>query len=145
MRPIDAMSEEILLYLVDRPMRTGKSQIARRFNALTGVSYVSTDDLFAMLGVAAPSLKIGWDSGNTWPENRRKLAPFVAGLARDRVRDASPLLIEGELLPDMVGSLLRESGGKARACFVGNSAMELEDKVRILQDWERFPRRLAFG
>jgi len=35
----------------------------------------------------------------------------------------------------MVGSLLRESGGKARACFVGNSAIELEDKVRILEDW----------
>jgi len=56
-------------------MRTGKSQIARRFNALTGVSYVSTDDLFAMLGVAAPSLKIGWDSGNTWQETGVSLRP----------------------------------------------------------------------
>jgi hypothetical protein len=124
-----------LIYLLGGPMRTGKSQAARRFNKRTGISYISTDDLFRVLGLAAPQLKIGWDSGNSWRDNRELLTPFLVELARIRVQERNPILIEGELSPQTAGSLSEELGAECRACFVGSADLSLAAKVDALQAW----------
>jgi hypothetical protein len=124
-----------VLYLVGGPMRTGKSQIAARFNARSGVSYISTDDICYMLGLGAPGLGIGWDAGNTWQQNRRLAAPFLEHLARIRIDEGRALLIEGEVDTEMTGRLLEEHAGAVRACFVGTASLALADKIAAIKAW----------
>ena len=126
-----------LIYIVAGPMRTGKSEAARRFNALSGVSYISTDDLLQMLGLAAPELGMGWDSGSTWRQNRERISPFLLELARARVHDGNPLLIEGEIEPELAAALRAELGDRARICFVGSAELDLESKVSALRRWSQ--------
>jgi hypothetical protein len=125
-----------VLYLVGGPMRTGKTQIALRFNALSGISYVSADDLVNTLEFARPDLGIGHDlPGQTWRDKREALAPFLEGFARLRVEASHPVLIEGELHREMVRRLLAAFGEQVRACFVGTAGLSVEAKVADLRAW----------
>ena len=126
------MTQSPLLFLVGGPKRTGKSIIGRRFNARTGVSVVSSDDVIGMLEVAAPALGIGHDTATTWRVNRDLCAPFLEAFAEIRCRRGLPVLIEGELLPESVGRLLEWHGCLVRACFVGDIAASAESKYETL-------------
>jgi hypothetical protein len=116
---------ETLLYLIGGPQRTGKSLTATRFGQATGVSFVSTDDFIESLQHGAPQLGIGHDIAPSWRANRALVAPFVEAFARVRVREARPLLIEGELLPESVALLLNDLGPAVRACFIGSAEQAL--------------------
>lgn len=117
---------EALLYLIGGPQRTGKSITAALFGHATGVSVISTDDFIEMLQHAAPQLGIGHDLALTWRANRALVAPFVEAFARVRAREARPVLIEGELLPESVTALVQDFGPGIRACFIGSADPELE-------------------
>ena len=97
---------EPIIYLLGGPARTGKTLISLRFNAVSGISIVSTDDLADLVELAAPHLRIGHEFGATWRETRDGLAPFVEGLADIRGREERPILIEGELHPASVKRLM---------------------------------------
>jgi hypothetical protein len=107
-----------------------------RFNALSGISYVSADDLVNTLEFARPDLGIGHDPpGQTWRDKREALAPFLEGFARLRVEASHPVLIEGELHHDTVSRLLAAFGERVRACFVGTAGLSVEAKVAQLRAW----------
>jgi hypothetical protein len=107
-------------------MRVGKSTSARAFGRANGVSVVSTDDVIEMLEAVAPQLGIGNELPITWRENRNRVAPFIDALARIRVRERHALVLEGELLPATVRSLIADFGPEVRACFVGNCDVPIE-------------------
>jgi hypothetical protein len=140
--PDDAV-EAPLLYVVAGPMRTGKSIIAARFNRATGVSILSADDLVRMLGAGAPELGIRHDLD--WRDRSQKLSPLLDGLAEVRMERGVPLLIEGELSMDHVGSLIGSYQPYVRACCVGDCSTTVEAKLAAIRayaatqdyDWTR--------
>jgi len=130
------VTDNVFLYLVGGPMRTGKTLCARRFNLRTGISYISTDDLVYMLQEAAPLLGIGHDlPGTTWRGNRDALAQYVEALADIRMRETRPLLLEGELHPASVANLSARYADQVRACFFGTPSLDVPAKLRALRAW----------
>jgi hypothetical protein len=132
-----------MLYIVGGAARAGKSAVARRFLAETGVPYFPLDCL--MMGFAK-----GFPEHGVGPEDdelhvAELLWPVVKGIATTFVEEEIDYLIEGaQLHPRHVGELCEALPGDVRACFLGFAEVDTMTKLRQIRrfgggedDWLR--------
>ena len=132
-----------MLYLVGGTARSGKTKIAQRFLAETGIPFFSLDLL--MMGLARGLPEYGIDPEDDEWKVGDLLWPVVRGMATALIEDEIDYLIEGaQLRPRHARELCDQWDGHVRACFVGFAEMDTVTKFTEIRrfgggvdDWLR--------
>ncbi len=132
-----------MLYLLGGAARAGKSMIARKFLAQSGIPFFSLD--FLMMGFANGLPAYGVDPEADELLIGELLWPVVQSMARAMVEEEIDYLLEGvQLPPPRVAALGAELPGQVRACFVGLAEADTRLKFQEIRrfgggvdDWLR--------
>ncbi|HRJ45557.1 MAG: hypothetical protein KJZ86_08590 [Caldilineaceae bacterium] len=125
-----------MLYLIGGAARAGKSTVARRFLAETGVPFFCLD--YLMMGVASglPESGVDPDDGDELRVAER-LWPMVNPMATAMLENGETYLLEGvQMLPQYAGELSERWPGQVRSCFLGYAEIELQVKLGQLREFE---------
>jgi len=125
-----------MLYLISGASRAGKTIIAERLSAQKGISYFSLDWLI-----------MGFTNGMTESGIHDKLLPdeiaekswsFLKAMFESMLFNEVNYIIEGEaLLPELLVELLKKHSDKLKICFVGFTAVDVQEKVKDVKDFSR--------
>lgn len=117
--------------------RTGKGILARRLLADFHLPYLSLDVLKMGLTRGMPELAIDPNAGAAPVAER--LWPLVREMSASLFRDQVDYVFEGELLPAHVAALRQEHPAQVRACFLGYSAVDPQQKLRDIREYSGYP------
>src|SRR3989344_8244326 len=117
-----------MLYILGGASRSGKSMVARRFVSEKQIPFFCIDFLITPLQ-EIPSLNI--KHGQPFISKAEKLWPLVKPLLIHLIKAEPNYLIEGDgILPNQVAELLKGFSSDIKACFVGFSEINPQDKFK---------------
>jgi hypothetical protein len=123
-----------MLYLIGGTARTGKSTVARRFLAETGVPFFCLD--YLMMGFANGLPEYGIDPDDDELHVGELLWPVVKPLATAMVENNLDYLLEGvQLNPRHAWQLYNQFEGQVRVCFLGFAHVDIMAKFRQLRQF----------
>jgi hypothetical protein len=132
-----------MLYILGGTARAGKSTIAARFLAETGIPYFCLDVL--MMGLARGLPELGIDPEDDEQHVARMPWPVVEDMAHTMVENEEDYLFEGvQLRPQDVADLCLQLPGQVHACFIGFAETDPQAKFEEIRrygggpgDWLR--------
>jgi len=117
-----------MLYILGGVSRSGKSMVARRFVSEKQIPFFCIDFLITPLQ-EIPSLDI--KHGQPFISKAEKLWPLVKPLLIHLIEKEPNYLIEGDgILPNQVAELQKDFSNNIKACFVGFSEINPQDKFK---------------
>lgn len=132
-----------MIYLIGGAARSGKSLIARRFLAQTGIPYFCLDWLMMGFANGMPEFQVDPED-DEW-QIGEKIWPLLRGMIKAMDEDRITYLFEGaQLTPRHAWDLYQQYEGRVRACFIGYAGIDSKAKLRQirqhggnLNDWLR--------
>jgi hypothetical protein len=120
-----------MLIFLGGAARTGKGILERRLLTEQRLPYFSVDVLKMGLARGAPEYAIDPDAGAIAVAER--IWPLVREMSHNLISEASPYLIEGEILPAQVAWLRDEYPARVLGCFLGYPTISVEQKLSDLR------------
>ena len=121
-----------MLYILGGAPRSGKSIVARRFVSEKQIPFFCIDFLITSLQ-EVPFLDI--KHGQPFIGKAGRLWPLVKPLLVHLIEEEPNYLIEGDgILPNQVAELLEGFSNDIRACFVGFSETNPQDKFKQVRE-----------
>lgn len=120
-----------MIYLIGGIAKSGKSFLARRMTAQTGIPHFSTDYLMMSLFRANPGA--GVDPEDPDEVVSRALEPYLHGMVRAMAENGIDYILEGvHLTPEAATRWENQYPGKIRSVFLGYRNVSPEAKGREL-------------
>jgi hypothetical protein len=127
-----------MLYIIGGVSRSGKSIIARRLLSDRGVSYFSLDIL--MMGFANGFPEFGVHPEDSSIQISNRLWPIVKSMAINIIETSLDYTLEGDfIMPQQVVELKNKYSMDIRACFLGYSNINCENKLIDIRQSKGLP------
>lgn len=124
-----------MLYLLGGVARTGKSTIARRFLAQTGIPFFALD--YLMMGCSNGAPLLGVDPNEGDQQTAAKLAPIIKAMATAMLENGETYLLEGvQLQPQVAAELSHQFPDQVRTAFVGYAEIDPLTKAQQIRQFD---------
>jgi 2-phosphoglycerate kinase len=131
--------EKRMLYIIGGTSRSGKTTISRKILSSRNISYLSLDWLVMGFTNGIPEYGI---NDKLFPnEIAVSMWSFTKAMCETMIWQDVDYVIEGEaILPEHVSELMKNHPGQVKACYVGYTEIEIDQKVKDVKTFSEGPK-----
>lgn len=124
-----------MIYIIGGASRSGKTTVAKKIALKKKIPYLSLDWL--MMGFSNGLPDYGINHRQMPSEIARRIWPFLNSMFESMLFIEEKCIIEGEaLLPELVTGLLEKYPNTAKACFLGYTSIDVNDKLKGIRSFD---------
>lgn len=117
-----------MIYIISGASRAGKSTVAKKLMKENNIPYIPLDSIMMGFMNGVPSMGI---HDKLWPnEIAEKMWGFLKAMCENMIYNNIDYIFEGEaVLPQYINELMAQYPNKVKACFIGFSNIDTDEKV----------------